>query len=119
MVFDRISFEIECKISATVNLKFEKETATNIVGFIEGSDPILKNEYIVIGAHYDHLGYGGNRSGSLNPDSLQIHNGADDNASGTAGVLELSHKLMMNKSSRRNVSTLDFLELYFRVCRIR
>jgi len=104
-----ISFEIECKISASVNLKFEKETATNIVGFIEGSDPILKNEYIVIGAHYDHLGYGGNRSGSLNPDSLQIHNGADDNASGTAGVLELSHKLMMNKSSLgRSIITICF-----------
>ena len=92
-----LSFIIDRKVSASVNLKLEKETATNIVGLIEGSDPVLKNEYIIIGAHYDHLGYGGHMSGSLNPDSLQIHNGADDNASGTAGVLELSHKLMMNK----------------------
>ena len=104
-----ISFELERRVSASVNLKFEKETATNIIGFIEGSDPILKNEYIVIGAHYDHLGYGGHRSGSLNPDSLQIHNGADDNASGTAGVLELSHKLMMNKRSLgRSIITICF-----------
>ena len=91
------SFELDRKVSARVNLKFEKETATNVIGFIEGSDPILNKEYIIIGAHYDHLGYGGHRSGSLNPDSMQIHNGADDNASGTAGILELSHKLMMNK----------------------
>ena len=91
------SFELDRKVSARVNLKFEKETATNVIGFIEGSDPILNKEYIIIGAHYDHLGYGGHMSGSLNPDSMQIHNGADDNASGIAGILELSHKLMMNK----------------------
>lgn len=91
------SFELDRKVSARVNLKFEKETATNVVGFIEGSDPILNKEYIIIGAHYDHLGYGGHMSGSLNPDSMQIHNGADDNASGIAGILELSHKLMTNK----------------------
>ena len=92
------SFELERKVSANVNLKFEKEIATNVVGFIEGTDPILNKEYIIIGAHYDHLGYGGHMSGSLNPDSLQIHNGADDNASGTAGVLELTHKLAVNKN---------------------
>ena len=91
------SFELDRKVSARVNLKFEKETATNVIGFIKGSDPILNKEYIIIGAHYDHLGYGGHMSGSLNPDSMQIHNGADDNASGIAGILELSHKLMMNK----------------------
>ena len=91
------SFELDRKVSARVTLKFEKETATNVVGFIEGSDPILNKEYIIIGAHYDHLGYGGHMSGSLNPDSMQIHNGADDNASGIAGILELSHKLMTNK----------------------
>jgi aminopeptidase YwaD len=62
--------------------------AYNIVGVIEGSDPVLKNESIVIGAHYDHLGRGG--EGSLAPRSGEIHHGADDNASGTAGVLELA-----------------------------
>ena len=91
------SFELDRKVSASVNLKFEKEIATNIVGFIEGSDPILNKEYIIVGAHYDHLGYGGHMSGSLSPDSLQIHNGADDNASGIAGILELTHKLVTNK----------------------
>lgn len=62
--------------------------AYNVVGVLEGSDPVLKNEHIVIGAHYDHLGHGG--EGSLAPRSGEIHHGADDNASGTAGVLELA-----------------------------
>ena len=92
-----LSFTVDCKVSANVNLKFGKETATNLIGFIEGNDPVLKDEYIVVGAHFDHLGLGGRRSGSLNPDTLIIHNGADDNASGTAGILELSHKLMSNR----------------------
>ena len=63
----------------------------NVVGVIEGSDPVLKNEAIVIGAHYDHLGRGG--EGSLAPRSGEIHHGADDNASGTAGMLELARLL--------------------------
>ena len=64
--------------------------AYNVVGILEGSDPVLKNEYIVIGAHYDHLGRGGEGSGSLAPRSGEIHHGADDNASGTAGMIELA-----------------------------
>ena len=62
--------------------------AYNVVGILEGSDPVLKNETIVIGAHYDHLGRGG--EGSLAPRSGEIHHGADDNASGTAGLIELA-----------------------------
>jgi len=62
--------------------------AYNVIGILDGSDPSLKNETIVIGAHYDHLGRGG--EGSLAPRSGEIHHGADDNASGTAGVLELA-----------------------------
>ena len=92
-----LSFLVDCKISANVNLKFTKETASNMIGFIEGNDPILKEEYIIVGAHFDHLGLGGRKSGSLDPDTLIIHNGADDNASGTAGILELSYKLMSNR----------------------
>ncbi len=62
--------------------------AYNVVGILEGSDPTLKGEAIVIGAHYDHLGRGG--AGSLAPREGEIHHGADDNASGVAGVLELA-----------------------------
>lgn len=62
--------------------------AYNVVGILDGSDPVLKNEVIVIGAHYDHLGRGG--EGSLAPREGEIHHGADDNASGVAGLLELA-----------------------------
>ncbi|MFV1966811.1 MAG: M20/M25/M40 family metallo-hydrolase, partial [Pirellulaceae bacterium] len=58
----------------------------NVIGILEGSDPELKREYVLLGAHYDHVGYG-NRSNSYGPTG-HIHNGADDNASGTAGILE-------------------------------
>lgn len=60
----------------------------NIVGILAGSDPDVRNQAIVVGAHYDHLGFGG--MGSLTPDEQAIHNGADDNASGVAGLLELA-----------------------------
>lgn len=65
----------------------EERTAENIIGLIKGSEQ--PGEYIIIGAHYDHLGTG--KFGSLYTRSdTVIHNGADDNASGTAGVLELA-----------------------------
>ena len=64
---------------------------------IHGNHDNHKNEYIVIGAHFDHLGYGGQSSGSLAPDERSIHNGADDNASGIAGVLEIAEKLKANQ----------------------
>ena len=75
----------------TTELVRKEVPAYNVVGVLEGSDRLLKNETIVIGAHYDHLGRGG--SGSLAPRSGEIHHGADDNASGTAGVLELARVL--------------------------
>lgn len=59
----------------------------NIMGYLEGNDAVLKNEYIVIGAHYDHLGWGGHGTGSKKKDTVAIHNGADDNASGAAALL--------------------------------
>lgn len=62
--------------------------ACNIVGMVPGRT----DEYIVIGAHYDHLGYGGSGSGSRRPDTTAIHPGADDNASGIAGILYLARK---------------------------
>ncbi len=58
----------------------------NILGLLPGSDPVLKNEIIVISGHYDHVGYGTKRD-SFGPVGY-IHNGADDNASGAAGVIE-------------------------------
>jgi hypothetical protein len=59
----------------------------NVIGMLRGTDPKLRDEYIVVGAHYDHVGYG-NRSNSNGPFGY-IHNGADDNASGVAALLEI------------------------------
>ena len=73
------------------NQQGEKIKIPNVVGMVPGTT--LKDEYIVIGAHFDHLGYGGAHSGSLEMNSSAIHNGADDNASGIAGMLELASKL--------------------------
>ena len=56
-------------------------TGRNVLAALPGSDPILAREWVVIGAHYDHLGEGG-ASSSLAPGNRAIHNGADDNASG-------------------------------------
>jgi Peptidase family M28/PDZ domain/PA domain len=81
--------------------------AYNVVGVIEGNDPKLKSEYIVIGAHYDHLGRGG--SSSLSPNSSDVHHGADDNASGTAGLLELARIFSaQRKELRRSVVFVAF-----------
>ena len=67
-----------------------ERTTHNIIAVLPGIDKRLKNEYIVVGSHYDHLGLGGKNSGSRRPDTLGVHPGADDNASGDAVVLELA-----------------------------
>ena len=76
------------QLSLTTEIVRKEVEAYNVIGVLEGSDRLLKNETIIIGAHYDHLGRGG--EGSLAPRPGEIHHGADDNASGTAGVLELA-----------------------------
>ena len=78
------------EISLAADVVRKEVPAYNVIGILEGSDRNLKNEHIVIGAHYDHLGRGGEGSGSLTPTSGDIHHGADDNASGTAGLIELA-----------------------------
>jgi aminopeptidase YwaD len=75
-------------VTLSVDISRREVSAANVVGIINGSDPVLKNETIVIGAHYDHLARVG--EGSLATREGEIHHGADDNASGTAGLLELA-----------------------------
>jgi hypothetical protein len=75
-------------LSLTTDIVRRNAPAYNVVGILEGSDPVLKNEVIVIGAHYDHLGRGG--EGSLSEIEGEVHHGADDNASGVGGMLELA-----------------------------
>jgi Zn-dependent M28 family amino/carboxypeptidase len=97
--------EVASSINLAVEVIRRNVPAYNVVGVLEGSDPVLKNENIVIGAHYDHLGRGG--SGSLSPTSGEIHHGADDNASGTAGMLELARIFSTQKA--RPKRTLIFI----------
>lgn len=80
------------KVAIEITLEEQRERAENIVALLPGRDPALKQEYIVIGAHYDHLGLGyfGVRDQSA---SGTIHHGADDNASGTAVLLQLARRL--------------------------
>ncbi len=64
----------------------------NVIGVLDGRDPALRREAVVVGAHYDHLGLGG--PFALDPDSTgAVHNGADDNASGTAALIEIARRL--------------------------
>jgi hypothetical protein len=79
-------------------------TAKNVVGVLEGSGPLAK-ETVVIGAHYDHLGYGEYGSRAKDRTKKQIHYGADDNASGTTTVLELARRFgrMKDRQGRRLV----------------
>lgn len=76
--------------------------ATNVIGMVEGHDPRLRNEYIVIAAHYDHIGFRPNQSGEE-----RVFNGADDNASGTAMMMELARYFAENPE--KTARTLIFI----------
>jgi len=89
---------VEANAQIKINLSKKTVNAYNVIGILEGSDPQIKNEAIIIGAHYDHLGHGG--SGSLAANSTEIHHGADDNASGTAAVIELAREFAKTKNKR-------------------
>lgn len=84
------SFYIDVNITAQADLEKQKVDAHNVVAMIEGSDPALHEQYVVMGAHFDHLGMGGFGSGSRVPDTHAPHYGADDNASGVAAIIELA-----------------------------
>ena len=103
------SFSIDEKVSATTDVVKKMAKTQNVLAFLPGTDPVLKNEFIVLGAHYDHLGFGGPGSGSRRPDTLAIHNGADDNASGVAAILEVMEKLADEKPKiKRSILFISF-----------
>ncbi len=99
------SFEAFTDIKAKVSLEYVKVSTQNVVAILYGNSNELSEEYIVIGAHHDHLGMGGTGSGSRMPDSIAVHHGADDNASGVAALLELASN-MASKQSRNKRSIL-------------
>ena len=77
-------------VSSIDILNEEPVSASNVSGMVPGTDPVLKNEYIVVGAHLDHV----------KPVNGEVCNGADDNASGSAGVIEIAEALAMNPGKR-------------------
>jgi aminopeptidase YwaD len=102
-----ISAELNLSAEMSASIEPNRGVARNVVGFIPGSDPALRDEVIVIGAHYDHLGYG--EVGSLAPEPGDIHPGADDNASGTAAIMELARLLAQNRDRlKRSVLVIAF-----------
>ncbi len=84
-----LSFDLPVKVHLKTEVVRERRKTANVIGYLPGSDPQLREEVVIIGAHYDHLGLGGEGSRARRPYGA-IHYGADDNASGTAGVLELA-----------------------------
>jgi len=103
------SFDLpDSRVHISTDVVRTRKTVRNVLAGIPGSDPALKNEWVVVGAHYDHLGLGDRNS--LAPSQIgQIHHGADDNASGTSGVLEIARLAAKNKSQwKRSVLLITF-----------
>ncbi|HES59848.1 MAG TPA: M20/M25/M40 family metallo-hydrolase, partial [Caldithrix sp.] len=95
------SIQLNQVISLSTQIIKKTARTQNVVGLLPGNDAFLKNEYIVIGAHYDHLGMGGTGSGSRRPDTMAVHNGADDNASGVASIIEIVEKIASMKNENK------------------
>ncbi len=102
------------KVSGHAAIEKKKAPTQNVVGLLSGSGP-LKDEYVVIGAHYDHLGLTRPMMRKFKDGKIvrekstpQIHNGADDNASGVSGLIEIARALSEKKGPRRGVLFVAF-----------
>lgn len=90
------SFTLKKNVKFNLTENAESGLAQNVVGLIEGNDPKLKNEYVLLSGHYDHIG---TRNGV-------VYNGADDDGSGTVSVLEVARILKENKLNKRSIVAL-------------
>ena len=90
-------FNAAKKVSFTIAAKSETVMTRNIIAKLEGSDPVLKNEYITIGAHYDHVGIGAPVNGDA------IYNGADDDGSGTTAVMAIAEAFAKGPRPKRSI----------------
>jgi Zn-dependent M28 family amino/carboxypeptidase len=86
-------FDINGALNIDLSVVFEKRKSYNIAGVVEGNDPELKDEYIALGAHYDHAGVMNGK----------IYNGADDNGSGVVALLEIAKALVRSGENKRSV----------------
>ncbi len=96
---DRFQEATSARLVGSLPLEvLEDARPANVVAMLPGSDPVLRDEYVVLSAHYDHVGVGTPMDGD------SIYNGADDNASGTAALLEVARALaLMDEAPRRSV----------------
>jgi hypothetical protein len=98
------SFELkDVEIREYVDVERAVKTVNNVAGYLPGQT----DEYIIVGAHYDHLGLGGQFSMAPSLTGT-VHPGADDNASGTAGVLELAHYFSRQPKQKRGILFMTF-----------
>lgn len=95
-----VSFRSGLSMNLSVDLQPVELESANTIATLEGADPMLRSQYVILGAHHDHLGMGGPGSSSRQPDTVAVHYGADDNASGVAGVIEISEYLVSRSPSR-------------------
>lgn len=98
-----LSFTTGTELYARVELVQEIVNTHNVIMKLPGNDPLLKEQYTLIGGHYDHLGMGGPGTSSRAVDTVAVHYGADDNASGIAAMLEIAEKFAATRSNRRSV----------------
>lgn len=91
-------------IKLKVQIEDKKRTGQNIIGYIDNN----ATSTIIIGAHYDHLGYGEEHTSLYTGSIPEIHNGADDNASGTAAIIELGKMLKKSKAKNNNYLLVAF-----------
>lgn len=94
-----VCFETGTTVSAGSEILRRNSPTRNVVMLLPGEDQNLKNEYVIIGAHFDHLGMGG--ASSRARDTVAVHHGADDNASGVADMIELAEKFALTKGSHK------------------
>ncbi|HYE65068.1 MAG TPA: M28 family peptidase, partial [Pyrinomonadaceae bacterium] len=94
-----VAFDLSPNKKVTINLGITTEQVgtQNVIGVLEGSDPALKNEYVAIGAHYDHVGIGAPVNGDA------IYNGADDDGSGTTAVLAMAEAFARGPRPKRSI----------------
>lgn len=96
-------------LSGNAEIVREESGTRNVAMILPGSDELLGKEYLIIGAHFDHLGLGGPGSSSRAVDTTGVHHGADDNASGVAMMLELAEKFAKTKGShKRSIICIGF-----------
>ena len=95
------NIQIPIKVYGAINSRSDSLVSNNIIAYMEGADSLLKKEYIIVGAHYDALGM--QTFPIITGDSTIIFYGANDNASGTAGVMELAEKLVSVGNLKRSI----------------